>query len=214
MPNWFLVVLIVVAALCQACAGSKNSIGPIADKTKEQEWADHSEGEYALRILVPYGWETYNTDAGIVLNEMIGANAPDTPLHGLLIHVFVPDARQFRWPDETDVNLAWYILKQVVHNPDYVGNARISEPVAFDWDHHEAAYYLLNNLDGTVTMLLAMEMPNGRSLVVCHISVPDDQTHRIRQEMPDLLATLTIDGQQIDVSALRSLPDPLVFPEK
>ena len=214
MPNWFLFLLIIVAALCQACAGPKNPIGQLAIKTTQQVWANHSEGEYALRILVPYGWETYNTDAGIVLNEMVGANAPDTPLHGILIHVFVPDAEQFRWPNETDVNLAWYILKQVVHNPDYVGNARISEPVAFDWDHHDAAYYLLNNLDGTVTMLLAMGMPNGRSLVVCHISVPDDQTHRIRQEMPDLLATLTIDGQPIDVAALRKLPDPLVFPEE
>jgi hypothetical protein len=126
----------------------------------------------------------------------------------------VPDAEQFRWPAETDVNLAWYILKQVVHDRSYVGDANISEPVAFDWDHHDAAYYLLNNRDGTVTMLLAMGMPNGHSLVVCHISVPDDQAQRIREELPRLLESLTIDGQVVNVDALRSLPDPLVFPEK
>jgi hypothetical protein len=217
MPNRFLFLLTVLAAISPACTStdSQKLWARVVDKNEKraEEWANHDEGEYELRILVPYGWETYNTDDGIVLNEMVGANAPDTPLHGILIHVFVPDAQQFRWPKaDDDVNLAWYILKQVVHNPDYVGSALISEPVAFDWDHHDAAYYLLNNRDGTVTMLLAMGMPDGRSLVVSHISVPEDQAYRVRRYLPTLLATLTIDGQPIDVAALDTLPDPLVFP--
>ncbi len=216
MPNRFLYLLTILAVISQACS-SKNSPDTwsrVVDKDEKRaaEWTTHDEGEYTLRIVVPSGWETYNTDDGIVLNEMIGANAPDTPLHGILIHVFVPDTENFRWPDDDGMNLAWYILKQVVHDPDYVGDALISEPVAFDWDQHDAAYYLLNNRDGTVTMLLALGMPDGRSLVVCHVSVPDDQAQRIREDLPDLLSTLTIDDQPLDAAALHTLPDPLVFP--
>lgn len=217
---WFvmpiLILLIILTAVSCTSKASPYSEMQVVDKTAKRsaEWTTHDEGVYTLRIRVPSGWETYNTDDGIVLNEMIGANAPDTPLHGILLHVFVPDSEQFRWPDAADVNLAWYILNQVVHNPDYVGHARISEPVAFDWDHHDAAYYLLNNLDGTVTMLLALGMPDARGLVVCHVSVPVAQAQRIRQYLPELLATLTIDDQSLDDTALHKLPDPLVFPEE
>lgn len=217
MSNRFLFLLTILAALSPACAPHKSpdTWSRVVDKDEKRadERTYHADGEYILSIVVPGGWETYNTNDGIVLNEMIGANAPDTPLHGILIHLFIPDSRQFRWPNDDDqTNLAWYILKQVVHNRDYVGDALISEPVAFDWDHHDAAYYLLNNRDGTVTMLLAMGMPDSRSLVVCHISVPDSQAQRIRRILPDLLATLMIDGQLIDAAALHALPDPLEFP--
>jgi hypothetical protein len=137
----------------------------------------------------------------------------DQPLDGVLVHIFIPNMSDFEYPESNDVNLAWAILNQVVSNPDYIGNALVSDPVAFEWDNYDAAYYLLNNRDETVTMLLALGMPERDKLVVCHVSVPDRQAARIRAVLPDLLATLTVDGHLIDAVALRDLPDPLVFPE-
>lgn len=211
----FIIFLILLSASCQALPSLSPTPTPhIADKdaASANHWTRHEDNEMSLRIEVPTGWETYNTDAGIVLNEHMGTGAPGSPLRGFLIHIFVPYLSKLEMPEASDVNMAWYVLKQVVHNPDYVGDALVSEPVAFRWDIYDAAYYLLNNRDNTVTMLLALGMPDRHSLVVCHVSVPLDQAQRIRPLLPDLLATLTIDGKRIDVSALRELPNPLVFP--
>ena len=138
--------------------------------------------------------------------------APNEPLRGFLIHIFVQNVSSFHVPDWAGRNMAWMVLKQVVRNPDYVGNALVSEPVAFEWDGHDAAYYLLNNRDGTVTMLLALDMPGQDNMIVCHVSVPAAQSERIRELLPGLLETLTIDGTQISMIALDVLPQPLVFP--
>jgi len=173
----------------------------------------HDGGSLQLSILVPDGWETFNTDAGIVLNEQVGSATLDQPLSGLLVHIFVPNISKFAFPESSDVNLAWAILKQVVSNPDYIGNAVVSDPVGFKWGQYDAAYYLLSNRDQTVTMLLALGMPERDNLVVCHVSVPDTQADRIRAVLPDLLSSLMIDGKLVNAAALRDLPDPLIFPE-
>jgi hypothetical protein len=201
---------------CQAFTAAPSDNHQVADKhhyPRSEDRAYHNGGDLRLSIVVPAGWETYNTEAGIVLNEHIGSATLDQPLNGVLVHIFVPNMGDFTYPDSADANLAWAILKQVVSNPDYIGNALVSDPVAFDWDDYAAAYYLLNNRDETVTMLLALGMPERDHLVVCHVSVPERQAERIRAVLPDLLASLTINGTLIDAAALRDLPDPLLFPE-
>jgi hypothetical protein len=210
------VVLVLLLTACQVYPSLIPERTPqrLADKdaASARHWTRHNEGDLTLRVVVPDGWETYNTSAGIVLNEFIGSGTPDTPLAGFLIHIFVPATGTFRLPLDDDMNMAWYALKQVVHNKEFVGEALVSEPVAFEWDGHDAAYYLLNNRDRTVTMLLALGMADRQALVVCHISVPEDQAGRIRPLLPELLESLTVDGHAIDAAALHDLPDPLVFP--
>lgn len=212
-----IILLTLFAVSCQAFSSAPPRPTPqLADKASASAkyWTRHDEGDFKLSIVVPEGWETYNTEAGIVLNEHVGSSAPDTPLRGFLIHIFVPYADNFRMPLTDDMNMAWYVLKQVVHNREYVGDALVSEPVAFQWDIYDAAYYLLNNRNNSVTMLLALGMPDGHNLIVCHVSVPKDQAARIRSLLPELLNTLTIDDQRVDATALTNLPDPLVFPEE
>lgn len=204
----FLLLLLGLSA-CQALAARPYEIA-VADKTADR-WARHTEGDIRLSIAVPAGWESYNTGAGIVLNEHMGTGTPDQPLRGFLIHIFVPNMGNFRLPEDGE-NLAWYVLMQVVKDPAYVGNAVVSAPMAFEWDQHDAAYYLLDNQDGTVTMLLALGLADHTMLVVSHVSVPVDQSSRIPDLLPDLLNSLTIDGVMIDASALRELPASLNFP--
>ncbi|MBZ0301307.1 MAG: hypothetical protein K8J31_16290 [Anaerolineae bacterium] len=207
-------LLLILLTACQVFSYPAQSNPPsVVDKraASGEQWTRHNEGEVSLSIVVPRGWETYNTSVGIVLNEYIGGNAPDTPLNGFLIHIFIPHDKHFTLPDSDDVNMAWFVLNQVVTNPDYIGGALVSEPVAFEWDDYDAAYYLLNNRDQTVTMLLALALPD-QNLVVAHVSVPEAQAARIRALLPDLLGTLTVDGHHLNAAALSALPDPLVFP--
>ena len=213
----FAFLLVFSLTSCQALSPTTPSVTEqrLADKTsaRAQQWTRHMDGEVSLSIAVPDGWETYNTTGGIVLNEYMGSGVPGTPLRGFLVHIFVPHLDDVRLPSDSDQsNAAWFVLKQVIRNKKYVGDALVSEPVAFHWDQHDAAYYLLNNRNRTVTMLLALMLPDRSNLVVCHVSVPENQAHRIRSLLPALLETLTIDGSQVDVSALHNLPDPLMFP--
>ena len=189
--------------------GASDAAEPTAEA--HDGWATHENNGVTLSIQIPDGWQSYRTADGIVLSEYIGTAETAGHLQGILMYVFVPRMDIFELPTSDDVNLAWAVLKQVVHNPDYVGRALASEPQAFEWDHHDAAYYLLNNRDGTLTLLLAMGLP-GRKLLVSHISLPESHAARLRPLLPNLLATLTVNGEQIDPSALNHLPDPLVFP--
>jgi hypothetical protein len=210
-----LLLILSVAVGCKTITVSGTYHQQMAVKTPSaggQQWTHHMSEKIDLKIVVPEGWETYNTEAGIVLNEYVGTGVPGTPLNGFLMHIFVPYLNRFNLPDSSDANLAWVVLKQVVSNPDYVGSAVVSEPVAFIWDHYDAAYYLLNNRDRTVTMLLAFGLSNRENLVVCHVSVPEDQSPRIRQLLPALLASLTVNGVRSDADNLNELPDPLEFP--
>jgi hypothetical protein len=163
-----------------------------------------------LKIQIPDRWQSYTTTDGIVLTEHIGTAETAGHLQGILLYIFVPHMDSFVPPAE-GVNGAWAVLKQVVSNPDYVGRALVSEPEAFEWDHHDAAYYLLNNRDGTLTLLLAMSLTQDK-LVVAHISMPESHAARIRPLLPELLQTLTVNDVPVNAEALTHLPDPLVFP--
>ncbi len=215
MLKFLVLVVIVCIAGCQISATQSSTIipqTPDLSPTPFDGWAVHEGTGIGLKIKIPYGWETYNMDSGIVLTEHMGKPETGGVLEGILIHVFI------RQPSDVDIssseggNIAWKMLKQVMADPNYVGNALVSEPIAFDWDHHDAAYYLLNNRDGTVTLLLAMGLSDGSHMVVCHISLPENQSDRLRPLLPELLGSLTIDDIPVDVTALNHLPDPLVFP--
>lgn len=216
--KWFLVMVLAFTSLT-AC--DKLYLAPATPHTQPLSptmpappdgWAVHDGTGIRLKIKVPDGWDTYNTEVGIVLSEHMGTAETGGMLEGILIYVFVPQTDDFDLPEANNHNLAWAMLKRVVADRDYVGNALASEPQAFDWDGNEAAYYLLNNRDGTLTMLLAVELKTTHQMIVCHISMPEDHSERIRPLLPDILSSLTIDGVQMDDTALQELPDPLNFP--
>jgi hypothetical protein len=210
-----LLLVLTVMASCDSITGTSKVPDTMAIKTQtatDEVWTRYFDN-VDLAIVVPDGWETYNTDAGIVLNEYADTSSPDTTLRGILVHIFVPYLDRFSRPDSADANMAWWVLKQVVSDSDYVGDALVSEPVAFTWDQYDAAYYLLNNRNETVTMLLALVLPDKSNLVVCHISAPEDQSPRIRSMLPAILSSLRVNGTAVDPLSLDNLPDPLEFPD-
>lgn len=104
------------------------------------------------------------------------------------------------------------MLKQIIEKPYLIGHARVSEPAGFEWDGHDAAYYLLNDGEGNRSVLLAFALQRPQRLVVCNFSSPAADAHNIRAMLPSVLSSLTINGTSMDISAINSLPDPLDFP--
>lgn len=175
-------------------------------------WHEVDADGVALGLWVPAGWEIQDTDDGLLLAEDFATIASGMEMKGMQIHVFVRSIHDFPHVPEAK-NMAWGVLKEIIHDPDYIGEALVSEPVGFDWDGHDAAYYLLNDGDGSKSILMAVALETPQKLIVCNFTSPANQSQRIRAMLPEILSTLTINGVNMDMSPLHSLPDPFVFPK-
>ncbi|MDD7960699.1 hypothetical protein PUT90_28515, partial [Klebsiella pneumoniae] len=71
----------------------------------------------------------------------------------------------------------------------------------FNWDGHDAAYFLLAE-DGRVTLLVALTLETPPRLVVCNISSPNDRSQNIRVLLPLLLGSLRINGITMSIAAV------------
>ncbi|MDZ4766405.1 MAG: hypothetical protein SGI73_17830 [Chloroflexota bacterium] len=169
-----------------------------------------------LAIDAPSNWETDIVD-GLLLAEHSAAMNDGTPGLGMLVYIFAPPNNEFAVLTGRDGNFAHSVLNHVVRMPGRIGrNVAVSEPVSFDWDGYDAAYYLLSGADAQ-TMVLAVAIPLGGDdarprLVVCNLSIPPARTAALRAHLPGVLDGLTIDGVRLNGAALDALPDPLPFP--
>lgn len=173
--------------------------------TDEQttRWLETEMNGVRLGMWRPDGWMT-DVSEGLLLFE-----TDDDPMS---IYCTVPLLNEFHLRPNA-ANNALDVLKQVVEMPAHMGpDMRMSEPTAFQWDNHPAAYYVFSAGDGTRMLVLALDVPNKRQIVVCAISIEVGAKNRIRTELPALLDGLMIDGTSLRGESLNALPDPLPFP--
>ncbi len=210
-----LFVLICVLASTAACQEYMQSTPDTPTPAPTATEEDRSENYFEvmangirLGIGVPWGWKAHQTAGGLVMTE----HYTSVQITGMEVHIFVHPVEGFDLPTG-DANDALAVLKQILQKPDYLGKASASAPQGFEWDGHDAAYYLLNTGDGNVTMLLALMLQSPPQLVVCNISSPDERAQSIRVMLPNLLGSLTINGLSMDLEAVNELPNPLDFPD-
>jgi hypothetical protein len=165
-----------------------------------------------LEMRMPQGWAA-DAEHGLLLAEHTSsANTGEVEVT-VLIHCFVPLLDNFDLPQYTTENMALEVLEQAVAMPTMVGqNTAVSEPVEFDWDGRDAAYYLLSGEDGSKTIVIAVETDRPERLVVINISMPASEEARVREMFPEVLDDLRINGVALDGDALDALPEPLPFP--
>lgn len=221
MLKWIVISAAILVSACQPI----QQITPTApvEPTDEADvsatteetvdlWTETEMDGVRLRLPMPHGW-TAETRDGLILVEHMSSIATEEPASGILLYVFVPQLDHFNLPDPEIDNAALAVLRQVVNMPHEIGhNAVASEPVPFVWSDHQAAYYLLSNHDGIKTIVIAVELPESRKLVVCNISLPANQIDRVRALLPTVLDGLTVNGMRLSGDDLNVLPDPLIFP--
>ena len=212
MTRWLLLAILLGLAGCKASLAGPTAIVPTLPPPSPTAdgWAHVTSEGIQLSILTPPGWQAISNEYGILLAEHADLVQNDPP-QGMLIYVFVPKMDHIPLA-RSGSNRAWTVLDHVARLPSYTGNARVGAAVPFEWDHHDAAYYLLSDSDGSRTMVLGVALPGGDKLVVCNASTTAGDASRIREILPNVLASLTVDGQRMDVDALKHLPDPLLFP--
>jgi hypothetical protein len=176
-------------------------------------WEQVSVNGIQLAIEIPRGWDVQRTDDGLLIAEYFSTIESGVTAKGMQIHLFVKSLDGFKLPASSDANVAWAVLEQIIDKPEYIGNALVSAPAGFEWDGHDAAYYLLNNNDGNLSVLVAVALLSPKRLIVCNFSSPTQQASGIRAMLPQILSSLTINGVSMDITDLHNLPDPLNFPE-
>lgn len=216
---FFIVFLTLLGCTANSGTLGESESSPLANVQPDHVEDTLTEGrvhfdvnDVTVNVHLPDQWEYYETAYGLVMTEQISTIATNGELGGLLTHIFVPplDNLPIR---ASQTNRALSILREIVSDPDYVGAAKVTKPQSFLWDGHEAAYFLMNNGEVNRTLVLGVILPGINGLIACNISAPSDQSDRIREQLPQLLEGLEINGIILDSESLNQLPDVLPFPD-
>jgi len=213
----FLLAVIMALAACEPRSAAPSTEVILLTATPEAteaaalpRWLETEVNGVSVGMWRPNNWETDMTD-GLVLAEH--TTSPSEPgEQGIIINCFVPPLEDYD-PGEIRSNYAWAVLDWVIKMPDHTGwDVSVTQPVAFNWDQHQAAYYLFSTGDGVRGIVLAVAVPDEQKVVVINISAPMSQANRIRAALPGLLDGLMIASTQLNKTALETLPDPFPFP--
>lgn len=201
---------------CQRADQELSPTLPVATQSASgavREIYAHMQG-VRLHISIPAGWEAQRTSTGILIAEHFRLMQDNPHPGSIQLHIFVQRVDQLGLPiPPTAANLAWTVLQEVVTRPAYIGEATATAPREFEWSGHAAAYYLLNNGDNTVSLVMALTTQQNNQLVALNFSTTLERSPSLRPMLPALLSSLTINDVRMDPAALDALPDPLVFPE-
>lgn len=221
MPILVILIACVLLAGCQsytAEATAQMPIGKPYDSSKAPHVETHDdrvlfsfEGTH-IGMALPHGWEAYSTEYGVVVAEQIGSVAARGQLDGLLAYVFLTPLENY--PQTVATHSAKNVLDLLVTDTDYVGEAAVSPTVAFSWNGHDAAYYLLRDpQSNALTMGIGVVLTEQGKILTCTISAPPEDEGRIREMLPELFGSLTLNGIQFTRDALDALPEVLEFPD-
>lgn len=215
MKYWWLIIIGIFGLVGCRPSNPPDDSAIISRSAEEQTPSDRVEFSVngaTVSFAYPEDWEFYSTEFGVVVAESLGRVAEDGRLGGLLMHVWAPPLNDFSI-SASDTNRARAILEQITGNPSYVGGANVTIPRPFDWGGIEAAYYLLDNVEGNVTVVLGVILPGETQLIAASISAPKDQAHRVRAQIPRLLDGLMVNDVLLSGETLdETLPYPLSFP--
>jgi len=166
-----------------------------------------------INMRIPPGWNGRKMDDGIFLAEQRGSLHNTGKLLGMQVYIFVHAVNDLPASMNNEVHPARRILRQIISEPALVGDSVVSDPQPFSWDGNDAAYYLVNDTNDNVSLVMAVVLANETQLVAINISCPSDRAASIREALPNLLADLWVNGALMSVSGIDVLPDPLVFPD-
>lgn len=166
-----------------------------------------------IDMRVPPGWSGRKMDDGILIAERRSSIPNSGKLMGMQVYVFVHALDDYPKPVLADEHPARRILKQIISQPSLVGDSAVTEPETFMWDGNDAAYYLVNDGNENVALVMAVVVAQESQLVAINISCPSERADAIRSTLPILLDDLWVNNSLMNFTGVESLPDPLVFPD-
>ena len=210
--HWWLVLLILLFAACTAATPTPTAT---PTETASSQTSTLDTGNIQLHLQHPTGWTKHNEPGHILISEHETPTNEAGQLNGILFHLWVPSLDDLDIEYDPEHNMALQVLNEIIVSPAYIESAATSQPMPFVWSEHHAAYYTLSYADnsGSVGMVITLVLPDSQQVIAVNISAPADHAARIRELLPDLFNSFTVNDTLLENGALLELPDPLAFPE-
>lgn len=176
-------------------------------------WVETEMSGVKIGAWLPVGWQA-DTTGGLTMVEHMGSLHSGEVATGITVRIFVPEVEALVADAGDHENLAFAVLESVAISPELTDGAQVSEPVAFRWNDHHAAYYLFAAPDDVDGLVVALAMADEHKIVVANIAAPRAEMQRLQAVLPQLIGELQINRQRLNGEFISALPDPLVFPSQ
>ena len=202
-----LVAMLMLLVLVACTPGESNT--PTPEEASEQLSIQKNGVSVTMETLP--GWSAYTTAKHqLVLSEHAQPVAEDGLYHGISMHIWLPEMQQPVTGGTS--NTLSDMLRRIIQTTRTGTQAAISDPQTFEWAGNEAAYYLLNNGDDNVSMILAVRLPDNHGYLALNASTSLQDSSRLPEMLPDVLASLRVNDVALGNDGLDRLPQVLSVP--
>jgi hypothetical protein len=194
--------------LLSACTPGDPAI-PTPEEASEQLTIQKNGVSVTMETLP--GWNAYTTAKHqLVLSEHPQPVRESGVYNGISLHIWLPEMQQ---PVTAGTpNTLSDMLRRIIQTTRTGTQAAISDPQTFEWAGNEAAYYLLNNGDENVSMILAVRLPDEAGYLALNASTSMQDSSRLPETLPQVLASLHVNEVAMGNDGLDMLPQVLSVP--
>jgi len=206
----FVAMCIIILFVVSACNSTTSISVPLAT-VDATDYPSLTVGDLNIRIDSPPSWEFYADSNHLVLTEHDTPVSNDnTSLNGAVINIWLPKVTNGEDGEPHSMHDMLTSITQNLHDHDQL----TSDLIPFEWQSHNAIYYVLNSGDGNATFITIIELPQTEThFLGINASIAYEDWERLEDVLPDLLASLRVndvifDGDTIeDILRVASVPE-------
>lgn len=207
--NYYLSIFALLGLMLLPACSPGGSTTPTPEEASEKLTIQKNGVSVTMETLS--GWNAYTTARHqLVLSEHPQPVSEDGVYNGISLHIWLPDMQQPLTAGTP--NTLSDMLRRIIQTTRTGTQAAISDPQTFEWSGNEAAYYLLNNGDDNVSMILAVRLPDEHGYLALNASTSLDESSRLPETLPQLLASLRVNDVAFGNDGLETLPQVLSVP--
>lgn len=206
-------IFILLASCSTPPSVSDSTPAAQPEASPETTWLEGETAGVEIGLWKPAGWNA-DTHGGLLLSEQVADTntQPYPTIRGVVVSFFCPNLEIFEHQSDSP-HVAMDIMDQAVALPHVRAvSVAISDPVPFDWNGHDAAYYLLTGHGEMRTLVIGIYLPERDKLLAMNISMPEQEAGRVRAMLSGIFSDFQVEGVVLGGEALNQLPQPLVFP--
>lgn len=205
----FVVLVMLILGACTT-ATPEPTLTP--KPTSPAEFVEFTFDDVTIELQQLPGWDVYvKTENHMIMAEGDDPFRTSGGLKGLLVNIWVPTLTKIDVDYDLDHHSIAEVLNLVLRTSDIDKAAVVHDPISFDWDGHDAAYYTLTHKNGNLSLILALKVADKHFIAV-NISAPHGHGSRIREILPMVFDSFHINDTTLANNALLELPSPLFFP--
>jgi len=165
------------------------------------ETADFTIDKTHISLMMLPGWRAYTDEAHIILARQ---SAPDE-VSDVVVTIWQPNL------DLTDDSLIT-ALSTITTRLRRDNQTVTSNPVPFQWAGHDAAHYVIDTGDDTVTLIMALRLADDQ-IVAINVNGVDRELSFVQETLPRLFAQFRVQDQLVGNTDLLTLSQVINVPQ-